>query len=69
MIHAYLIQIKEEDGDENNRHGLNFIIKMSDINRMTKLNITVSQIFKMYFSFAMEKRKLILYFHLQLGDT
>lgn len=69
MIHAYLIQLKEEDGDENNRHGLNFILKMSDINRMTKLNITVSQIFTKYLSFAIEKRKLILFFHLQLGDT
>lgn len=53
MIHAYLIQIGQEDADEygygyadeceaNGNHGPNFVIKMIDINTIAKLDITVS---------------------------
>lgn len=42
MVHAYLIQIDEEDGDNYQYHGPNFVIKMDNINRLAKLNMTVS---------------------------
>lgn len=67
MIHAYLIEISEEDEgehgslDENNRqvmlgnHGPNFFMKLDVINKAAKLNITVSLILKFYpFSFVLE---------------
>lgn len=45
MIHAYLVHIDQEDEDDDGGHGPNYVTKMTDINQMTKLNITVSQIF------------------------
>lgn len=52
MIHTYLIQVDQEDADEDGyeyedgNHGPNFVIKMSDINKMANLNITVSRTLK-----------------------
>lgn len=53
MMHAYLMQIGEEDDKKTDYHGPNFITTMLDINQLAKLNITVSQISLKFFHFLL----------------